>query len=92
MTSLDQRRRERAHSGSRRKRDLEATQPERPDWDAYIAQHFPDEGYGFVLTVTQRLWMTDPPRERTLPDPEQVRESMRARGWLREQREGESCL
>lgn len=93
MTSLDQRRRERARNGSRRQRDLEAARPARPDWDAYIAEHFAGESYGFALTAVQRLYLARPARDRVLPDPADVRDWMDRKGWLREQLvgEGEPC-
>lgn len=94
MTSLDQRRRERARNGSRRQRDLEAAGPSRPDWDAYIAEHFAGEVYGFVLTAVQRLYLAKPARDRVLPDPAGVRDWLHRKGWLREQLVGEAepCL
>jgi hypothetical protein len=94
MTSLDQRRRERARNGSRRQRDLEAVRPKRPDWGTYIAEHFAGENYGHALSAAQRIYLTKPARDRILPDPAAVRDYMQQRGWLREQLvgEGEPCL
>jgi hypothetical protein len=86
MTSVDQRR-ERVRNGSRRQRDLKAVQAERPDWDAYIAEHFAGELYGYARSATELLWMSKPPRERALPEPDAVRDYLRAKGWLREQLE-----
>lgn len=92
MTSLDQRRRERARNGSQRKRDLAAAATKKPDWDAFVAEHFPNELYGNARAATEKLWMAKPPRDRALPDPDRVRDYMRSRGWLREQLEGDPCL
>jgi hypothetical protein len=91
MTSLDQRRRDRARNGSRRKRDLDAAHPASPDWDAYIAEHFAGENYGYALTAVQRLYLAKPPRDRVLPNPADVRDWLDRKGWLREQLEAEPC-
>ncbi len=87
MTSLDAKRKERARNGSRRKRDLEAAQPDRPDWDAYVAEHFPGEVYSSARAAAEMVYMAKRPAERALPDPEKVRAYMQSRGWLREQLE-----
>jgi hypothetical protein len=91
MTSLDQTRRERARNGSRRQRDRDAMQANQPNWDAYIAEHFTGENYGYALSASHRIYLADPPRDRKLPEPDAVREYMRAKGWLREQLEAEPC-
>jgi hypothetical protein len=87
MSTLDQKRRERARNGSRRQRDIDALQPERVDWDAYLTEHFPDELYGHVLWAAQYVYLRDPKRDRHIPDPADVRVLLERRGWLREQLE-----
>lgn len=81
MTSLDQKRRERALGGSRRKRDLEAVKPS-VDWDAYAAEHFPAESPSLVAAAAFAVWARHQKRE--YPDPAEVRERLEEKGWLQE--------
>jgi hypothetical protein len=57
---------------------------DRPDWDAFIAEHFPDEHHGYAYSAAMRIYLAKPKRDRSMPAPAEVREQMRLRGWLRE--------
>lgn len=87
MSQIEQKRRERAAAGSRRKRDLGAAEPS-IDWGAWIAEHFPvelaDGMYGYVLMHAQRLYCRQPKRIAKLPTPAEVRERMESFGHARE--------
>lgn len=78
----DQQRRERVANGSRRKRDLAAVAPGF-DYDAFIAEHFPDERYGAVRQATFHVIARH--HHRQDPTPSEVRERMVELGTTREQ-------
>jgi hypothetical protein len=76
----------RVANGSLRKRDLKAAgvveHPHRhPDASAFVAQHFPDEDHYAVTAVRFQLRKSGQPTTSTA-----VREGLRQRGWLKEQR------
>ena len=85
---MNQVRAERVANGSRRKRDVQAVAPPvqvsetRLRIEAWIAANLPGEDYHAVSAVRFRLKKQGQPITA-----ESVREGLRERGWLKEERE-----
>lgn len=84
---MSQARAERVAAGSRRQRDLAAAgvasvnPNHHPDAAAFATRFFPDEDHYAVTAVRFRLQKSG-----QSPTPTAVREGLRQRGWLKEQR------
>lgn len=85
--TTDEQRRERVRQGSRRKRDLAVVDP-RFDSNAWVAEHLPNEHYGFAVVAAGAEYLKRPAGTRRPPTREEVEARLKATNRHSSQLEG----